>query len=560
MSRRSLMAGIAVALTSSVTAGSAAAATFTWDGGALQSSAHFREVHPIQTPNGVTNVSNWGTSAPGGYQPALPGADDDVFFPADAVVGSSGADGIGNLINNGKLITWRRVSLNGDSLHNTGEIWVNGWNDEYLAFRNNATLSGGGTLIGNPGQSGGMFLSGWGSLTVPAGNYIRGHGEISVDIVNQSTITAQNRTLTVANATIDNTDGEIIVDNGAALSLNGGGNSGSPPAVIRGGLIHGEPGSQVFGWNGNAWWEDVALTGNHNLGNNTLVWRGAITNDSTFGFSAGGSRYRTIAAIGEVLLSGHGEFILGNHGLNRTRFAGTTGPEPDTIINDTNHTIRGYGYFERVGLVNRGIISPGVNPGETGWFSGDDFVAGETSRLEIDIRTYGQEIWVDHLRFDYFEKNGTLAVNIADDVPLAPGQVFEIVRANDDAFGSFDKLEVNPLPDGNQLMVRTVRRNGDEYIELVVTGPETGDFNNDGVINQADFTVWRDALDLGLMTKDDYHLFNNRFNWRVLRQVTPLGNPVAAPEPTTAAILFATALATAGKRRRLQSDCVQSAA
>jgi hypothetical protein len=77
--------------------------------------------------------------------------------------------------------------------------------------------------------------------------------------------------------------------------------------------------------------------------------------------------------------------------------------------------------------------------------------------------------------------------------------------------------------------------------------PGTGDYNGNGVVDAADYTLWRDTLgsqlDLradgngdGTVDEADYVFWNDRFG-----NVIGTGSRAAVPEPT-AALLFTTSL------------------
>jgi hypothetical protein len=69
-----------------------------------------------------------------------------------------------------------------------------------------------------------------------------------------------------------------------------------------------------------------------------------------------------------------------------------------------------------------------------------------------------------------------------------------------------------------------------------------GDFNLDGIVDAADYTVWRDGLDVGF-TPDQYALWKAHYGDS---QPGPAaGSAAAVPDPATAAILMAIGLAAA---------------
>ena len=93
----------------------------------------------------------------------------------------------------------------------------------------------------------------------------------------------------------------------------------------------------------------------------------------------------------------------------------------------------------------------------------------------------------------------------------------------------------------------------DQYLSVSYADILTGDFNGDGVVDSADYTVWRDAEGYdktgnaadangdGRVDTADYDLWAANFG--------ATAASLSVPEPT-AAVLALSLLATAGARRR----------
>lgn len=101
-------------------------------------------------------------------------------------------------------------------------------------------------------------------------------------------------------------------------------------------------------------------------------------------------------------------------------------------------------------------------------------------------------------------------------------------------------------------------------IETLAAGLD-GDFNGDGVVNLADYTVWRDNLgadestnvlngngDGGLVTADDYTLWKNNFG-ASSSSASSLSANTAVPEPTTSVLLLGAVASTWAAMRRGQA-------
>jgi hypothetical protein len=100
-----------------------------------------------------------------------------------------------------------------------------------------------------------------------------------------------------------------------------------------------------------------------------------------------------------------------------------------------------------------------------------------------------------------------------------------------------------------------------ETVFFATTAGLPGDFNFDGIVNAADYTVWRDALGDsvspfqgadatgdGLVTQADYSVWKSNFG-ASLSSVEAAGSQ-AVPEPTSAKLFAAMLLCAVGIRRR----------
>ncbi|MCA9239380.1 MAG: hypothetical protein KDA37_04235, partial [Planctomycetales bacterium] len=77
-----------------------------------------------------------------------------------------------------------------------------------------------------------------------------------------------------------------------------------------------------------------------------------------------------------------------------------------------------------------------------------------------------------------------------------------------------------------------------------------GDFNNDGAVDAADYTVWRDGLGAAY-TNTDYQVWRDNYG-------ATAGSPAAATAPEPAAVVLAILssslwVSCAGRRRKRRS-------
>ncbi len=185
----------------------------------------------------------------------------------------------------------------------------------------------------------------------------------------------------------------------------------------------------------------------------------------------------------------------------------------------------------------------GNGPG-TGGFSSTlgTTTFAETATLEIDIAG-APSFRYDAVRGAAFALGGTLDVNLLPFLGPGPraGQSFRIIDAvgqpGTSITGKFDTLDLDPLP--QDLDWRLDYQTDAVFLRIISTLP--GDYNGDGAVDAADYTVWRDSLDQvgeGLAADgngdqrvdgDDYTYWRERFG-----DVVGGGSPLAAavPEPS----------------------------
>ncbi|TWT90654.1 Choline-sulfatase [Pseudobythopirellula maris] len=90
---------------------------------------------------------------------------------------------------------------------------------------------------------------------------------------------------------------------------------------------------------------------------------------------------------------------------------------------------------------------------------------------------------------------------------------------------------------------------GDDLVQLrvITTATLSGDFNGDGAVDAADFTVWRDGLGVDF-SESDYDVWVNNFG-RTLASQAPASLQV--PEPSAIATVAVALLALRGRRSRV---------
>lgn len=86
------------------------------------------------------------------------------------------------------------------------------------------------------------------------------------------------------------------------------------------------------------------------------------------------------------------------------------------------------------------------------------------------------------------------------------------------------------------------------FDNYVVRGSLPGDFNDDGTVDAADYTTWRDGLG-ATYTAADYQVWRNKYGTSLSLPAGSL-NAVSSPEPTALALALLAAAGLAGPRGR----------
>ena len=301
------------------------------------------------------------------------------------------------------------------------------------------------------------------------------------------------------------------------LSLDNAGNrlsvTGTDTSLIE--LIVGRAGTGTLNVTGGA---DVTVTA---MGGNITVGRD-IGSMGTVNLSGAGS---TIATSGIFRIGLNGEAALhvsGGATVSATVLAiGTLGKV----------------YFDGAltgGISNSGILSPGSSTGTLSVSGTYNQLSSGDLVLEIASATSYEKLQVAGSA----SLNGILQVVLIGDFSPELGAAFDLL---DFGFrnGTFATLNLPQLAAGLTWDTSLLYTTG---ILGVVAGLD-GDFNQDGTVDVADYTVWRDGLG-STYTIADYDLWKANFGSSVGggagRGAVPLR---AAPEPTSVAYLIVAAIA-----------------
>jgi hypothetical protein len=225
---------------------------------------------------------------------------------------------------------------------------------------------------------------------------------------------------------------------------------------------------------------------------------------------------------------------------------GTLSLSRANLANLSGATIRGGGAITGTGdttinqsiLTNHGLVAPGSTVGDL-QIRGN-FVQSATGVLEIDVTGFEAGEF-DQLIIETISTTsgglatlaGTLDFNFASELIPMLGDELVVLTAKQ-VTGMFDTIEGLPtLAAGLDWQI--------DYLPTMVmatviglTPPNlAGDFNGDGFVNLADYTVWRDGLD-GNYTASDYDLWKQNFGRSIHDPAPEATSPASVPEPATA--------------------------
>ncbi|MEO1497014.1 MAG: PEP-CTERM sorting domain-containing protein [Planctomycetota bacterium] len=388
---------------------------------------------------------------------------------------------------------------------------------EYQAF--NAT---GGKLVGAVSVGGVNTISGVTALLSFANVDTTG-----IAIANQGRLFGAGA---YTGAVLNAANGELEVITGERMTIQGAGNTNAGQITLAGGQVEftqgftNQAGGLVLGFGG-------------------LRADGGTMNDGTMAFSA------TAAVIGDVTNNATG--VISSSG-GTTMFFDDVVNNGEIRTNANSFTVY-FGSYSGNGdtgtgtVIMEGDLKPGSSPGLMAF--GGDLVLGDQSTTEIELGgltpgTQSDQITVvDELALD-----GDLTVSLLPGYTSTLGDTFDLLTAASIS-GVFDSIT---LPAASFELIYSATR-----VQLIATSALSGDYNNDGVVDAADYTVWRDNLNApaGTLLNDDVGgvIGTAQYDaWRANFGATLPAISTAVPEPTCLALLGLGGLTLATRHRRLR--------
>jgi cyclophilin family peptidyl-prolyl cis-trans isomerase len=206
-------------------------------------------------------------------------------------------------------------------------------------------------------------------------------------------------------------------------------------------------------------------------------------------------------------------------------------------------------------IVNLGTLAPGLQLGTATIGRLDQ---RDTGTLEIQLGGPTAHTEYDRLvLFGDAQLAGTLDVSLLGGFTPSPGHTFTVLTAQS-ITGDFDELQLPVLTAGLVWDVNVSNTS-------VTLSAAAADFNRDGVVNAADYTVWRDMRGTtvipfasadgsgnGMIDAADYTIWKNNFGNRRGGLFGGAAGSLAAaavPEPSTLLLILAASSAVAMCRR-----------
>ena len=268
---------------------------------------------------------------------------------------------------------------------------------------------------------------------------------------------------------------------------------------------------------------------------------GSVTSASGFiGFSSGSNGIVTVTGTNskwaisvdlDMNEAGAGSLTVSNNGTVQAA----------NVIIGAMSSVHGDGNII-ANVQNGGAVAPGTSPGAlhiTGNYS-----QSSAGSLQIELGGTAPGTGYDQLLISGSAAlNGTLAVSLINGYMGAAGDNFNIITFTSRT-GAFSTVQLPALSAG--LMWNAARLYSNGQLRVLVAG----DYNANGIVDSADYTVWRDSLGqtgTGLaadgngdnaITQADYNIWKSNFGQHAGSGAGANAN-AAVPEPATLWMLLA---------------------
>jgi autotransporter-associated beta strand protein len=350
------------------------------------------------------------------------------------------------------------------------------------------------------------------------------HGVLSgtgqLDKTGQGTLT-----LTASNT---NTDGFIIYD--GTLRLTGGGRiSDQATVTMTDGTLRLEGMTDAIGTLSGG--GTIALLSGARLGivqgNGAISKRGPgtflLSGDNTY---TGGTRVES------------GILVINKSSPFATNSATGTG----AVVVTSGGSLGGLGIAEgTVTIETDSTIFPGGDgvriTDRTGLLTVLDLTLDAGATLAIDLGGTLPGVTYDVLAAADAALAGSLNVSLVGGFVPSPGQEFQILAATESRTGTFAGLPQGAVVREIGAVDLTIDYTGEGGLVVSLIAGLRGDFNGDGTVDAADYTVWRDGLG-GKYTLSDYEKWKGNFGASIVG-AAGIASTTAVPESSALGLLAA---------------------
>jgi hypothetical protein len=389
------------------------------------------------------------------------------------------------------------------------------------------------------------------TITNDGGNGISGRGNVVSRLLNNSVVASTTPgTLLLTNAlsdwdgpgntgTLRATQGTLELQDNAAFLFNGTVQADGGEVFANGFELEFEPGSQL------------TLAGG--------VYRSTNATDigGTVDVVVGTSRLEVAGTV--VFETGSSTTLTGDLRLANTATrveAGALFAGAGELINDSGSQLfLDDGAIAGVQVTNQGLV--GIAAGLAGRADVDDYLQTASGTLQMDVNGVGLGQFDRLVASGIAQVGGELQVMTGGFGPTL-GTTLQLITATGGVLGTFtDVIDgTGNLPAGTHWEAVYNANSVQVTLDLVLPG----DFNNDGAVDAADYTVYRDNLGAavtlpgdptpGNVPADDYAIWSSNYGATAPAPSMAFAMAAAVPEPTTGALVVLAAAGLAGARRR----------